>query len=318
MLGALVSAGASLISGLFGKSDAEKRAKREEAALARANAEAKAATEKMNREVRARADAAALVPVQTSREGYVLNRVDTSGGVDMPAFMKAAEENGFNPLTFLRSGALSLFAKSSQTASTYTDEFNCTTGERAMDAALSGTALPSMSPVIAQTQVPGMGEVFGNALTTGINTYYADQAQARQEQLQRDVMNAQLQGTQRNPSYIARSFYVPSSRTAGPSTQTTKVPNLYVEYIDNSAAGGGKHVWLPNSEIADSEQLTAALLASAGYGAAEKMAPPPEPWINWGQVGKVLWPDSWAKPAGARPLPHPGQNPLGPGGGVGW
>lgn len=221
MLGAAIAAGASLISGLFGKEGAEDRAEEEKDAINRANKKATELTATMNKEVRARADAAALVPVQTYRahEG----QVDTKSGVDMAAFMKAAEENGFNPLTFLRSGALSLFATSRTTDSS--EDWTCTTGERAMDAAVQGQHIPQLQAAIPSTQVPSTGEVFGNALTSGVNQYFADQQEARAAQLQRDIVNMQLSGANRNGSYVSRSGFVPSSRSSGLTIKQTPVAN---------------------------------------------------------------------------------------------
>lgn len=294
MLGALVSGAASLVGGLFGRSSAKKQAEKEERAIKEANEKAEQLASQMNKEIRARADAAALVPVQRSRENL------TRGGVDMDGFMQAAEDYGFNPLTFLRSGALSAFAY------TYSDDFECVTGERAMDAALSGTYLPQLSPVISSTKVPSAGEVFGNALQTGVNQWLSDSSQQSQNDFQMKLLNAQLAGANKSGSgNLARSFYTPSATTFGSKTKTTnaaQIPNLYVPYRDNSAAGGGRTVWLPNPDIADSEQLTSAGVAS-GWGATKQQITGSDGTgrqTTIGDVGK-MWPTerylkSWIPP----------------------
>lgn len=230
MLGALLTGGASLISGLFGRSSAKKQAKREEQAIAannKAMAEAARIAEIKNEALRSfvtkRADAAASLPIRTQVETE-----DTSssvGSVDMAGFMAAAEQNGFNPLTFLRSGALSLFAKTTNTNKNKT--LSNVWNSQNMEAALAPASLGGFGggggyasqPVIASTRVPGIGEVFGNALTTGVNQYMADASAERQRQHEYDMVTAQLGGAQRPGSLTGgRSFFVPSVKTSGGKT----------------------------------------------------------------------------------------------------
>lgn len=220
-LGALIAGGASLISGLFGRSSAKKQAKKEEAAIRAANEVAVRQADDMNRSARLRAEAAALVPVQSERENATTSV--SQGGVDMAGFMAAAENYGFNPLTFLRSGALSLFARTE--SATHSVDWECTTGERAMDAAQAGQYIPQLSPVISQTKVPGMGEVFGNALNTGVNQYLGD-AQ-RQQDFQNDMMLAQLRGANRYAGApLSRSFYGPAAFSSGGKVSGQSEPPL--------------------------------------------------------------------------------------------
>lgn len=212
MLGAILGGAASLVSGLFGRSDAKDQARKERKAIASANAKAEALAAQMNREARARADAAALVPVATEREN--ITRSVSQGGVDMAGFMKAAEDNGFNPLTFLRSGALALFARNSSTTST--EDWTCTTGERAMDAAMQGQYIPQLAPVVSQTQVPSMGSVIGNALNTGVGQYLNDLDIERNNQLQANLLNRQIAGANQSGSLQgSRSGYVPAAFISG-------------------------------------------------------------------------------------------------------
>lgn len=256
MLGAAIAAGASLISGLFGRSSAKKQAKKEEEAIRRANDQATALAQQMNKEVRARADAAALVPVQTSKEHAEGGVSSTRGGVDMAAFMAAAEDYGFNPLTFLRSGALSLFATSETEDVRWSDDFICTTGESAMEAALSGQHMPSLQPVIASTRVPGVGEVLGNALQAGTNQYLSDMSQDQQNAFQMDLLNRQLAGSARPGSYSGpRSAYVPTASLNGSVTKTNEIPELWITVRDNNPNSPtfGQTFLVPNPDMPDAE-----------------------------------------------------------------
>lgn len=283
MLGmGLISGGVSLISGLLGRSSAKKQAAKEEAAIREANNAASENAAKMNKEARARAEAAALVPVQTQSAhdevrtsatdttsgGFSKSKGFTQGSVDMKGFMAAAEENGFNPLTFLRSGALALFGRTdSEDSETHgdvsrsvvadtlsTDDFTCTTGERAMDAAQAGQYIPQLSPVVASTKVPGMGDVLGNALTAGTNQYLSDRTRQEQNDFEMAKLNAQLAGVNRPGSYSgSRTGYVPSayqygSTGAGPGGSTGagfKNPG------DNLMLGGMAWGTDPNTSNAD-------------------------------------------------------------------
>lgn len=274
MLGALVAGGVSLLSGLFGRSSAKKQAKKEEDAIRKANDVATAQAEQMNREIRARADAAALVPVATSRE----TASRTESGVDMKAFMSAAEENGFNPLTFLRSGALSLFANTT----TSTEDWTCTTGERAMDAALSGTYLPSLQPVISSTKVPGVGDVFGNALTAGANQYLSDLSQQQNNDFQMALMERQLAGAQQRGAFSGpRSMTTPQAFLSGGTKKTTG-PQMggaqpgFVEIWDNRKGSPtyGQKMWVNNGEVfSDAEGLALIPMFGANSALPNRNAP---------------------------------------------
>lgn len=291
MLGALIAGGASLLGGLFGRNDAKKRQKKEEEAIRAANEKAQELAAQMNKEVRARADAAALVPVATERESSSVNTSSTRGGVDMAAFMAAAEENGFNPLTFLRSGALSLFAKQDSVSTMDSWDWQCTTGERAMDAALAGQYIPQLSPVIGQTQVPGMGEIFGNALTSGASQYLADQNQARQNAFQKELLGQQLAGANRNGGLLSRSFYTPSGFLSGGDRTTAgnaALSSAFKNPGDPLMMAGNRWNTDPLSSncdayetrYGDSELLTT--LCGLGVGAADLAKNWPSP--TWEQL----------------------------------
>lgn len=280
-LGAAISAGASLIGGLFGKSSEESRDRKNRRAQDAVNERNLAAAVAMNADVRRRAEAAAAVPIVTTSIG------SNKGGLDTAGFLAASDKLGLNKVSMMRAGALSLFA----TTDSYHKE--TVTGSRAMDAALAGQYLfqePSPTPVTAR----GTGEVIGNALTAGANTYLEGMAADRQNQFQLDLLQKQLDGYNRNNalSQARRSALggnspgnifgnTPKAFLSGSVTKnsadkntTNGLPNLFVDYWDNSAAGGGRRVSLPNPDIADSEQLAAAMVAM-GYKTAQDWNPIP-------------------------------------------
>lgn len=289
----LIAGAASLVSGIFGRSDAKKQAKKEEKAIKAANAKAEQMASDMNREVRARADAAALVPVQTARQG----------GVDMGAFLAASEAGGFNPLTFLRSGALSLFS----------NDFTCTTGERAMDAAIQGQHIPQLSPVISSTRVPSMGSVFGDALTSGANQYLSDLSQDRNNAFQMEMLRASLGGINRSGVGAGRSGYVPQAFLAGSTTKTlagasagSNLPTTMVEVLDNRPTSPtyGKKILYPNPDYSPDTSITPFInpglfapvelnirpgsYADMAIKAAGKFTGSAKEW--WGDT---WWPEEW-------------------------
>lgn len=310
MLGAAIAAGASLIGGLFGRSDAKKQARKEEKAIRAANEAAKATADLMNRQVRARADAAALVPVATERESV------SAGGMDMTRFLADAEKGGFNPLTYLRSGAASLYATQE------TADWSCTTGERAMDAALAGQHMPNLQPVISQTRVPGVGEVLGNALTTGANQFLSDLSVKQNNEFQMQLLNRQLAGANSAGAYSgSRSGYVPAAFLHG-SVRKTSGPQV---------AGGNKTLNWGTTPKAPFEPITEFDDAVASVDQVTTLfrdAWNRDPYVQWWR-GKGSFPQTpfvkgvneilYGVPAGnqnkriVRPLPHPGQSRLGPG-----
>lgn len=260
-LGALLGLGGSLISGLLGQSSAKKRQGEDHAAIERANAIATENANKMNTEVRARADKAAKVLIVTKSKHTTNQKVVTTKAPDVStstqwrgpdtttttgnvkAMVDAAEANGFNPLTLLRAGGLGSFSSSrttygnvnDKTVTKYgksvvqesggtTDE-SVVTGSTAMDAALAGQHIPQLSAVISQERVPGIGDVIGNALNTGINAFLTDKQQAQQNQFQMDMLQATLNGAnQPGASTGSRSFATPSARIAGGNISTVSGP----------------------------------------------------------------------------------------------
>lgn len=194
LIGGLISGGISLISGLFGRKDAKKKVKSDEKAIAAANA-ANAYQAEMTR---LRAKEAAKIPIVTTQ----------ASGVDMGGFLKAAEAGGFNPLTFLRSGALGSFTRT----------LTSVTGSTAMEAALAGAGNggggASVMPVMSNVNVPGIGSIAANAFGAGFNTYLDLDSQRKAESYQAAMLEAQIHGMGTKPTSGGKG-YTPSGVFTG-------------------------------------------------------------------------------------------------------
>lgn len=198
MLDWLVSGGASLIGGLFSMSSQKKRDRANAEAARKANEANEARVNKMNADVRARAERAAAVPIVTNQQ--------TSGSVDVAGMMAGAEAAGFNPVTWLRNGGMQAYAKTSSSSQLWNSQL--------MDAALAGSTIFQESAPPMQT-AQGVGEVIGNALTTGASAWVNEASQERQNQFQMAMLGAQLQGANRSGSGSGRSMYVPTAFLGG-------------------------------------------------------------------------------------------------------
>lgn len=290
-LGSLISAGASLASGLLGASSAQSARQKDLRDQDFRNQLNRGIINNMNADLRRRAEAAAQVPIVTTNvtDGWDNTTVTTSGSVDIAAMMKAAEASGFNPVTFLRNGGMAAYAKTvSDSQRKYNEtSTSTTTGSNAMEAALAGSTIFQYGAAPSHQGLPTTASAFGNAITAGANQWVADYNQQQQNDFQMQLMNAQLAGNNQaassrargmggngNSNYTSRSGSVPvanlggsvnTSKGSGALSSAAKIPNLYFPYVDNSSSGGGKTVWLPNPDIADSEQLAAAL-AGTGFG----------------------------------------------------
>lgn len=121
-------------------------------------------------------------------------QTDTWGGVDLGAFMAAGEAAGFNPVTWLRSGALSLFATNSSRTQNWggVTTTQTKTGHNAADAYKIMMPATVMGTPTQIQKVPDMLEVFGNAgqaaLSTFKDMYKVDQSQ----QFQSSLLDRQL------------------------------------------------------------------------------------------------------------------------------
>lgn len=172
--------------------------------------------------------------------------------------VKDAEAAGFNPLTAIRNGGSAGYTVTSHPA--------LSSGAFLADAIGGvGRAIASIDPMAQKT---------------------AD--------LEFEIRQATLENLQADTAARKRASIggVPVS-TGGMHARA--VPDLYSPYRDNSAAGGGKIVWLPNPDLSDNEQIVMPALAtnepggggyrlldnaSRGAGAAAEAAFGPEPWVK--------------------------------------
>lgn len=292
LLGPILAGGAKLVAGFFAKKDAEKQAKEEKRAIKNYNKKQEELTIQMNKEARARADAAALVPVQRASYSY------TSGDVDTDKLLADAEKLGMNPISYIRSGAASLYTQTSA------ESFDCTTGERAMEAAQAGQYFPQLMPVMSQTQVPSMGSVVGDAAMAGVNQYLQDKSVAENNAFQMQLLNRQLQGVNASGYGGSRSLYVPSATIAGPSRATPgggELASTTVWVID----ANGKKTRVantdvmpdPETDIYEKVKRAADYIFDPYYGPTSKGTTRAWDWLieNQGQGWDIMpdWPGSY-------------------------
>lgn len=213
MLGSLIGTGISILGGLFGgnskKKAQEARDKHNVEAIRTANETNNKRAEDMNADVRARADEAAKVPVETYSDSRTENwsKSESAGGFDADAFLAAADKTGINPISMMRSGMGSLFATNTSVGYSGSQSTGTTKtyGERAMDAALAGQNIYYDSPETLSGDAPqSTGETIGNALQSAgaaFSDYSAQQAQNdHQRAMLQDKLNAQASSSGSNVS----------------------------------------------------------------------------------------------------------------------
>lgn len=175
--------GLSLISGMGAQQSAKKQGRlqmMEDARMDALNMERQALVNQANRDL-----GRELLTVEEKTTVADNSWQRTQGNVDLAAFMAAGEAAGFNPVTWLNSGALSLYGN------TFTENGGSVTttkmGHNAADAyrmMMPGTVMGTPSQI---PKVPSMMEVFGNAGTAALGTfrdqYNKDQSQAFQSSL---------------------------------------------------------------------------------------------------------------------------------------
>lgn len=185
-LGALLGAGASLVSGLFGRSDAKKKEK---------------AQKKQTQQAIDMALEAEKVPVIT----------ETSSSIDIAKMRNEAEKAGFNPLSVLRAGGLS----------GYINTYNKVTGEKAGLAAqlLAGSPVPEPAPSLGSVFAGALST--GVSL---YNDYAAKVADSNlQRDLQSAYLQGNR--SRNAPSSSAAVFGIPRVTSSGVRVQNA-VPSL--------------------------------------------------------------------------------------------
>lgn len=233
--GALLSGGAKLASGILGSLSGKQLETDMKRKARLAEAQSNRYKEQYNADLDRRIAAAMALPddVRTVRDESGFDTTAESqwqqSGVDMAGLMKAARENGFNPITFLRNGGLQAFSNSQ--GGSYSDRrygshidetVSGSARQMAMTAALSPRQLlQSTSEYVSGNVVPApsMGAAFGDALTAGVDTYLNMTTQLQQNEIQKALVQQQLAGINANKgSILSRSFNVPSGFQSGGTT----------------------------------------------------------------------------------------------------
>lgn len=196
MAAGLISGGLSLVSGLFGRSD-DKKARAE---AARVQAENLRRTEALNEQQSQRVERANEISAQLGRN-FV-----SAPSVKMAEMVADAERFGFNPLTYLRSGAASLYSK-----------VNDLPGFQMQQ--VQHIASPENFQASVLPQVRSLGGVFASAAQDGFGSYMSESRILQQQNFQRSMLSAALTGVQKGKkagnSGAGSSFYVPGMTTAG-------------------------------------------------------------------------------------------------------
>lgn len=262
MLGALaagvIQGAGSLFSGFGAASKQRARDKANVRAMDVANQINAGRTEDMNRQIRARADAAALVPVVTTTNTDYGRHEETltAGDINVDAFIKQSNAMGINPISMLRSGAMGYYARtSSQTRTGGRDSVTTTTtGERAMDAALAGSEIPYYQANQLLGAAPqSTGEILGGSLSDAYGAYSQVAANDMQNAYQMAALQQQARSyaaSSRAPVRVS-SFGAPSVTTAGPRRSTAGSGSLGATpgpAPDGYFLGGGLDAFSPNSD----------------------------------------------------------------------
>lgn len=191
--GALAAGAVSGISSLlggFGQASAQRARFK---ALVKAQAEGNEIRDfrarEMNAQIRARADAAALVPEVTTTD---YGRTEyTTGDIDVDAFLAQSARMGINPITMVRSGSLGHYARSyTQTGGR---DVVTTTGAHAMDAALAGQHIAEFdqSLLAGAPQPQSTMQIAGGALSDAYSAYSTVASQDAQNAFQLQYLRQQ-------------------------------------------------------------------------------------------------------------------------------
>lgn len=189
----LVQGAASLFGG-FGAASAQRdRDKANVRAVGEANRINDERAVEMNRQLRARADAAALVPVVTTTKYGRTEQTSSYGDIDIDGFLEMSRRTGINPITMVRSGQLGLYGRTYSSTVTGGEDVVTTTGERAMDAALAGQNIASVIPnTLYGTPPQNTMSIMSGALSDGYGAYASVAQQDAQNAAQLEFLNRQL------------------------------------------------------------------------------------------------------------------------------
>lgn len=188
----------ALIGGLFGQSDAKKKDK----------AAAKAAlVPQVTKNTNSQTQENTSTQTQTNTE-----KAGTS--ISLTALVAEAEKAGFNPLTALRAGLGGAFSSSWGSSSSVHKAHSVDKVTQKSESSTTGHNAMAAVPT-----APSIGSVVMGAINGTIDKAVGLGAQ-------NSAQNAFLQGVQSNPTPMSRSFYTPSTISAGPAVQMVSSPAL--------------------------------------------------------------------------------------------
>lgn len=321
-----IQGGLSLVSGLGARQSAKSQAKRQAANDMIANQVNEQRVAEKNRR-NLELGKSLLRERETTREQISEKRTETTASaidnysyVDVEGMMAAAEEAGFNPVTWLNAGGMQAYTQTgsrglSSTESTY--KADNTTTRRGHNAA---AAYALMSPESAlmnasqATNIPSIGEVVGNAGTQAFDVYRQANARQQSQDFQREMLNLQLDAIQKNkgstikggtavgngtPSYTTNGSTITRGGTATPSNGLS---------VTSSPATGG------TLKAGDPAEFTSPFAihgfnsnpkwADAGGAVQQRYGEAGEMLYGLGLVAIDAWhnvPDSWKVGITSRP-----------------
>lgn len=193
------------------------------------------------------------------------SRSDSGGDIDIARFMAAGEAAGFNPVTWLNSGAISAYARSWTDASNWSDDFLQHGGEATTTTTKTGhnaaDAFKLMNPETFQmgtTQIqrePSSMEILGNAGTAALSMYN----NLNNQQASRDFQTSQLD----------RQLAAMAQRGGGGGVIANGVPGTSVTYGPSANSGGN----------ASKNAGLTGLPNPAGWEAGKTEVT--NPWVAW-------------------------------------
>lgn len=225
MLQALLAGGLSLLSGLGAQSSAKSQQKRQAAYDEAARQYNEMWTRATNEKKEALGRELLTIPhtvdeLESSRSSYDIDRFRADG-----------EKLGYNPVTWLRSGALSGYGLTDTASSKY---------ETGQNAAAAFALMVPDTPTTTATQavkVPSTMQAIGDAGTAALNVYRADEKQAASQAFQTTLLEKQLAAIgagKQNGSFFSGTG-APTIGSAG----TAMVGGLAGSRRSSGARGGG-------------------------------------------------------------------------------
>lgn len=209
LLAAGLSAGASLLSGLGASSSARSQQRRQQANDEFARTWNQHEIQRQNEANRALGRELLEVP----------ELEETSSSVDIETMMADAQRAGFNPVTWLQSGALAAY---SRTASSRI-------GHNAVAAFQLMSPEASLINASQAVKIPSALEAVGDAATSALSAYRAEDKILQSQDFQRELLGLQLDAIQRgrNSGRVSMSgLGTPSIVTNGTSRVVSNVPGM--------------------------------------------------------------------------------------------